>query len=395
MAKKIIKGIGIPLLLIIILVILFVVYLVNLHNQPLILPTPTGPYPIGRTAYNWLDESRIDTLSDKSDEKRELLAWVWYPAAKSSTGLNVPYVPPEWARARERDQGIGKFIESNLSLIQTHSYENTPISEIEAVYPVIIMQPGMGPVPTDYTVFAENLASHGFIVIGINPTYSSNMVVFMDGRIALRTDKGTIPDNANAADMDQDAVRIGKVWTQDAIFVMDQLQTIDADPESFLYHKLDLAHIGFFGHSFGGATAASVCKIDPRCRAGVDLDGTLFSYQANGTFQVPFMFMEEDGCGEDCETMRQGYASSTGTAYYLSIKGARHLNFSDLPLRLLLPIRILYRMVGFIGSVHPERDLEITNTYLVAFFNKHLKNIDSELLKGPSSKYQNIEFSMH
>ena len=35
--------------------------------------------------------------------------------------------------------------------------------------------------------------------------------------------------------------------------------------------RLDLAHIGMFGHSLGGATAASTMRVDPRIDAGADL----------------------------------------------------------------------------------------------------------------------------
>jgi predicted dienelactone hydrolase len=367
-------------------------YLVYWHDQPLVLPSPTGAYHVGRTEFDWVDDNRIDPLSDQANEKRELLVWVWYPAATSEQDTAVPYVPPAGVNARDVDQGIGRFIESDFSSIQTHSYANAPISETEGAYPVIIMQPGMGPVPTDYTVFAENLASHGYVVVGINPTYTSNVIVFPDGRVALRMAKGTIPDNANAAAADQDASRIGKVWTEDAIFVMDQLRRLDTDPASLFYNKLDLAHIGLFGHSFGGATTASVCKIDARCQAGADLDGTLFSYQADGTLQRPFLFMAEDACGKDCETMRQAYSASISAAYYLSIKGTRHFNFSDLPLRLSPLARFLFNKLGYIGSIQPERGLAISNAYLVAFFDQYLKGANSELLQSPSSAYPDVQF---
>ncbi len=242
------------------------------------------------------------------------------------------------------------------------------------------MQPGMGPVPADYTALAENLASHGYVVFGINPTYTSNLIVFPDGRVVTRTDQGAIPDSASAGEVDADAARIGKVWSDDAIFAMDRLQNLNADPASPFYSRLDLAHIGLFGHSFGGATAAIVCKVDSRCKAGADLDGTLFPYQAAGTLRTPFLFLAEDACGKDCATMQANYSASQAATYYLSIQGTRHFNFSDLPLRLLPPADLLFRAAGYIGPIPAERGLEITNAYLVAFFDKYLKGMDSSLL---------------
>jgi predicted dienelactone hydrolase len=390
--KKIRKGIGVTFLLCVALGIAFVGYLIVLHHQPLVLSFPTGTYSVGRTVYDWVDESRVDSLAGQANAKRELLIWVWYPALVS--GPPAPFLPRDWVQARNEDQGIGQFIESDFSSIQTHSFENTPLAASPGPYPVIIMQPGMGPVPTDYTVFAENLASHGYIVVGINPTYTSNLIVFPDGRVVPRSDKGTIPDDTDAAAADADANRIGQVWAEDAIFVMDQLERLDTDQTSLFYQKLDLAHIGLFGHSFGGATAAGVCARDVRCKAGADLDGTLFSYQAEEILQKPFMFMVEDACGKNCETMHQAYATSTSAAYYLTVKGTRHFNFSDLPLRLLPPVRILFRIAGYIGSIRPERGLEITNAYLVAFFDRYLKDTDSELLQGPSAAYPEVQLDL-
>jgi predicted dienelactone hydrolase len=396
MLRKLLKWMAVPLVCMLALVGALVGYLFISHNQLLVLPSPTGSYSVGRTEYDWIDGSRIDPLSDQGNEKRELLIWVWYPATVSQRDLRVPYLPPAWVTARDIDQGgLGKLLERRFSRIQTHSFANVPLAGEQSAYPVIIMQPGMGPVPTDYTVLAENLASHGYIVVGVNPTYTSNVIVFPDGRVALRSTKGTIPDSADAAAADQDAGRIGRVWTEDAVFVMDQLQRIDMDKASLFYSKLDLAHIGLFGHSFGGATAASVCETDIRCKAGADLDGTLFSYQAGGTLQQPFLFMAEDACGTNCDTMHQAYLADSGAAYYLSIKGTRHFNFSDLPLRLAPLTRVLFNRLGFIGPIQPERGLRITNAYLAAFFDRYLKGMNSALLQGPSSIYPEVQLESH
>ena len=389
--KKILKVISIASLLSVVLVLALSGYLVISHHHSLELPYPTGFYKIGRIEYDWVDNNRIDPLSDKVNEKRELLIWVWYPA--SVQGAKAPFLPPTWVKAYDKDQGIGQFIESDFSSIQIYSFANAPLSKVRNEYPVIIMQPGMGPVPTDYTVIAENLASHGYIVVGINLTYTSNLIVFPDGRVVPHSEKGTIPDSADVTTADADANRIGKVWTDDAVFVIDRLESINTNKSSFFYNKLDLEHIGAFGHSFGGKTAISLCEIDSRCKAGADLDGTAFSNETKGTLHQPFMFMAEDNCGESCETMCQLYNRSDNTAYYLTIKGTKHFNFSDLPLRLLPPARVLFNKAGYIGSIRPERGLEISNAYLVAFFDQYLKGADSDLLQGSSSAYPEVQFS--
>jgi len=390
--KKVLKGIGIVLMVLVVSIIAFAGFLLIAHNQSLVLPVPTGPYPVGRVENVWIDNHRIDSLSDRDYEKRELLVWIWYPRSESTQALKAPYLPAAWVKAYNDAQTIERYTERDFSAIQTNALENAPIAESQASYPVIIMQPGLGLVPADYTVLAENLASHGYIVVGINQTYTSYLIVFPDGHIVWQSEKSSLPASADAAGIDEFVSRIGEVWTNDAIFVMNTLQGINMDRENIFYNKLDLVAIGLFGHSLGGATAASACKIDSRCKAGADLDGALFSYQAEGTLPIPFMFMQNGASDKNSNSMYQAYSTSNSSAYYLSIDGTQHYNFSDFPLRLLLPAQIKYNNAGYIGSISPERGLEITNIYLVAFFDRYLKNIESDLLQNPSSAYPEVQF---
>jgi hypothetical protein len=45
------------------------------------LPQPTGPFAVGRVAYDWTDSSRREALSNDSEARRELMVCVWYPSA--------------------------------------------------------------------------------------------------------------------------------------------------------------------------------------------------------------------------------------------------------------------------------------------------------------------------
>jgi predicted dienelactone hydrolase len=373
----------------------FIGYVVVFHQTPLQLPTPSGSYTVGRVEYDWVDPSRSDPFANQPNVPRELAVWVWYPAEAAGT-TPAPYLPPAWAQARAKDQGVGALIENDLNRIQTHSYEDIPPAAAPSAFPVLIMQPGMGPSVPDYTVFAENLASHGYVVVGINPTYTSNWVAFPDGRVVARLPQGTIPDQDTPAQADADANRIQAVWSADVRFVMDKLQTLEASSSGLFANRLDLAEIGVWGHSFGGATAFAVCRQDPRCKAGADLDGTLFSAVANAKMSQPFLFITEDyqsACDANCASIRQGYQNTNpGGAYLVSIAGAKHFNFTDLPFRQAPLMRPLFMAVGIEGSIDPGRALQIANAYLVAFFDQYLKGSPAELLQGPSSAYPEVSF---
>lgn len=72
------------------------------------------------------------------------------------------------------------YLQQNFKKIQTNSYQNVPLSTKQSNYPLIVFEPEMGKIVFNYTVLAENLASEGYIVVAINPTYSSDFVVFND-----------------------------------------------------------------------------------------------------------------------------------------------------------------------------------------------------------------------
>src|SRR5204863_8669671 len=44
------------------------------------LPTPTGPFAVGRAIYDWIDDTKLDTLAPGVGTKQELLIWMWYPS---------------------------------------------------------------------------------------------------------------------------------------------------------------------------------------------------------------------------------------------------------------------------------------------------------------------------
>jgi predicted dienelactone hydrolase len=353
---------------------------------------------VGRAEYDWVDPSRRDPLAGQPGLPRELAVWVWYPGEANPAAKPAPYLPLNWVQARDKDQDAGRLIEHEFTGILTHSFTGLALSPAQAAYPVLVMQPGMSPMASDYTVFAENLASHGYVVVGINQTYTSNLVVFPDGRVALRSASGTIPDRDTQAAAQVDGDRIMGVWKQDARFVLDQLDQLNADPNSPFYQRLDLAHTGLFGHSFGGATAFAVCQQDGRCKAGANLDGDPFTSEMQAPVHQPFLFFSHDfpqGCANApaCAPMLDmARLVNPGPAYFLQVSGTQHFNFTDLPLRQVGLVRPLFRLAGYAGSIDPGRGLQITNAYLLAFFDRYLKGSDNGLLDGPSASFPEVQF---
>ena len=59
------------------------------------LPMPTGFYGIGRVSYELTDTSRPEPLSSKSNARRRMMVYVWYPTdRKAMKGkATAPYLP--------------------------------------------------------------------------------------------------------------------------------------------------------------------------------------------------------------------------------------------------------------------------------------------------------------
>lgn len=362
------------------------------RGQAVELPSPPGQYPVGRTAYDWVSGDREDPLAPEPGAKRELLVWVWYPAAQPPTGAPIaPYLPPDWRQALEDERGaLGTQLTQDLGKVRAHAVEGAALSDARARYPVLVLMPGYGSAAPNYTTLAEELASHGYVVAGISPTYTTT-VVFPDGRVTGRTPAGTIPETPDAAASDAAAGRLVRVWAADARFVLDQLQGLNEEGGGAFAGRLDLSRAGFLGHSLGGAASMEACRLDARCGAAVDMDGTLYGDVARLGLAKPAMFLLSGGSASSA-LARQAAGMSGGSGGgrqardILTIEGAAHFNFSDYSVMFVPPFRLL----GALGPIDGRRGLAIASAYVREFFDRHLGGLRAPLLDGPSPEYPEV-----
>ena len=122
----------------------FVVALIGLdHFRETTLPTPTGPFAVGRTMCLWYDPMHLDPLAPKRATDRKLVAWIWYPATASQSGQSYQeYLPFEWRSALRRQSGI---------LLTEFLTRDVGVSLQQSKYPVVLMRGGSSALTTDYT----------------------------------------------------------------------------------------------------------------------------------------------------------------------------------------------------------------------------------------------------
>lgn len=401
--RRVVKAVGFLALLAIVGIAVLLGSMWLDHTMETMLPTPTGPFAVGRTTYVWTDAAQAELMAPQPGTKRELFAWIWYPAAlRQPWQTTAAYLPTPWRTAVERQRGtlINKFLTRDLSRIRTHSIQDAELSPQQHSYPVVLMRAGLAGLVTGLTCLAEDLASHGYVVVGFDTPYRSSVVVFPDGRVIARAPQ----DNADlysGPQQEQLAIKLIQAWSADTSFALDELERLNtSDPSGRFLDRLDMQRVGMFGFSLGGATTLQFCHDDSRCKAGIDVDGAPIGSVVGKGVTQPLMFLMEDmsKCDADAECRQiEGNIRSiydrlpSDRRYQIMIRGANHFGFSDDGAMLKSPLvmRVLHTLG--IMPIEGRRQIAVTEHYISAFFDVYLKGASASELKS-QPEYPEVEY---
>jgi predicted dienelactone hydrolase len=326
---------------------------------------------------------------------------MWYPSDATKSATPVEYLPAPWRLAEAQHSGalMSQFLTRDLSLVRAHSTSDPDVSPQQRSYPVVIMRAGAGALTIDFTTLAEDLASHGYVVVGFDAPYRTFVVVLPDNRVVIRPPTND-PENLQADQADRLINRLLPMWIGDTKFVVSQLQSLNAgDPSGKFTGRLDMQRLGMFGHSFGGAQALQFCHDDPRCKAGIDIDGAPYGSVVQDGVKQPFMFILSDhshdlpdsASGQIHANFQSIYDHLPNGRLFITIRGANHFSFSDqMLLKSHYVIRLL-RTFGF-GRLGGRRGLAITAEYVHTFFDVYLKDAPAASLNKPSQLYPEVQF---
>jgi dienelactone hydrolase len=396
---RVVRTVSVTVLILILLLLVFVgLFGAMVHfgdHREVVLPKPTGPYAVGRTLFDWRDPNRKDPYSSAIGKQRELMVWLWYPATVAAQAKPAEYIPSDWASVLPwRPVTIP-------SRVRVHAVGDAPIAASKQAYPVLIFSTGFGNLPSDYTSLIEEIVSHGYVVLGITSTYSAPVVRFPDGRTAYHLAAASFPRGSRQA-IQAAGNRMVKVWAGDVRFAIDRLAQLNSNPKDRFHGRFDLARVGLFGQSFGGAVAAEACSTDPRCKAAIDIDGNLFDGALKEGIKEPFLFVLSDWTLRPSWLQRTLASSSVKRfqqqqaelkqemedacqesqhCWKAHVPGTRHFNFTDLA--------VLYsagmKMMGYLGPVNGAKGLAETASCVRTFFDKTLNSSDSNSPAGAST----------
>jgi hypothetical protein len=350
------------------------------------LPEPTGPCPVGTTSLWLTDTSRPDPWV-AGVNARELMVSLWYPATPSD-GRRARYMTPAESELQLTGRGITGVPQDALSTVRTNAVSDATPAGRQRSLPLVVLSPGFTNPRSTLTALAEDLASHGYVVAGIDHTYESDATAFPDGRVTT--------GRAREAPRSGRGEKVVAGRAADVSFVLSELT--GAHPAWPGAGLIDPSRMAMAGHSAGGAAAISAMLADSRIRAGIDIDGATHAQIPGHGLSRPFLFLGKQsnytpgsgggipGKPGPASTWERDWKLLTGWKRWLLVAGAIHASFTDLAL--------LADQVGVdTGAVlSGARSLDITRAYVRAFFDQHLRSKPQALLDQPSPRYPEVTF---
>lgn len=396
------------------------------------LPSPSGEHAVGVRDFEVTDASRLGVMAGPANAPRRLLVRVWYPAGSVKGLKRRPYFTAAEADATART--LGKSLKfppffTYLKHVGTNSYVDAPLTPGAHDLPVVIYSHGYTSFAGQNTALMEDLASHGYVVFSLQHTYDSSATVFPNGDVAVddpallkmmaeqqkpppsqvdmlagRTPdirlEGLLATREDSLAKQDRITRSGVIWAADRIFLHDQLQA-GAVPRAIkpIVAAGRLDRVGEMGMSFGGATAGTLCVVDPRCAAGINLDGGDFPFQAvNQRMRAPFLMFHSDltnfyrMVGSKPPAAPRSFnsfsyepiaqAGRTPDLYRVQLRGAQHLGLSDFSLFMRRPLRN-----PVFGDTPARVMVGAQNAFVRGFFDHYLRGIANGFPKPQTQAY--------
>lgn len=370
-----------------------------------LLPRPTGRMAVGRIDFHWKDDKREELETRDAEDHRQLMVYVFYPAQHSDTPVRADYLP-------DVDVMRGDWTDVQIATTRTvgnYSLKAAPCIRKGSPFPVVIFAPGGGQKALSYTTLLADLASHGYIVAAIDPPYNASAVQFSDGTVLKRlppAERGWETPKVRD-DMPRIYEQMVVHWARDMSFILDRLTELTKQDGRFA-GKIDVQHVGAFGHSRGGQAAGKVRLLDSRFDAGLNLDGNIRGrgFPPDPTFgggKQPFLWLEKqlpwpkkDLEGLTLPQFEDMWANGDRLMQSIASESIRmviarpeidHLDFGD--------TAILNAALSPQSRGGKQRTLTITRRVVLAFFDSHLKGANQPHLELLAKEYPEIRLKRY
>jgi dienelactone hydrolase len=335
------------------------------------LPDPTGAFAVGKVDTVLVDHARLEGATAVADDPRRVRVVAWYPAVEG-TGRAADYLVDLDAigEGLVASGEVGRLEVAGLGLVADPARAGAEPVTDGGPYPVILLSPGNATNVEFYGSLAEELASHGYVVVGIDHPYQV-AAVNLGNEIAVYAGDPPMEraDEVIPAKIDE---RVA-----DFRFVLDRL---DADAAGLpgLAGVLDLARIGVMGHSNGGVAAVEACG-DARVAACLNIDGQLAGgpFSSRGDLaapEKPFLFLTKETTLHPA--LAAVFEEAGHGAFRVVIPAAAHDEFADAPM-------FRPRLLPAVGTA--DDVITVARGFTLAFFEHTLRDAPREVFSGLSA----------
>ena len=341
------------------------------RNAEFSYPEFSGRYHVGSKSFVFSDPYRLEPFTQDQVENRKLSVRFYYPTVDpidfEENYQKLPVISDtSWKYLVGHQQRNGKRLKySNYRDAKWEIFLESPLSKQQADYPVLVFSHGYGYSAEAYSGISAELASQGYIVISINHTFGANP-----------SDIGEQQQTWAAPLLKENVGAYLPIWSEDQIFVIDTISQINNSPNSSFFQKLDLARLGLFGHSYGGAASYYTAAQDPRVKAIMNIDGTIFNAE-DIYIEQPFAFI----LSKDHQP-KFNFEQAGAQQYKIRLPEFEHVSFTD---------HILWwqwdhdeQELG-LGEVDAYRAVELTSELVDAFFTDALYSNGNQWFSGASN----------
>ena len=330
-----------------------------------LVPSPSGRYNVTLMTGPLTDYSR----NISTGMPRALMLSVFQPATSCASTIPVPYMPNTTPIVQ------GTYLQKNYQIPGNFAplFEEARLpvcsdrngSFLDDV-PILLLSPGYGIPRLYYSVIASAIASEGFTVITIDHPEDANIITYPDGH--------AVYNNASAPTTAAGFVPYELTRVTDTIFLIDQLSNATAVGELLPQRgprPFPVDRIGMLGHSLGGATAVVAASRDPRVRAAIDWDGTIFESLPPSGISQPVLLVSR--VNQTDYSWVADWEQLKGPKLWATVPNTTHESFSDISTLLQAAGQSTPALNDLLGTIAPAELVRIMTAYTTVWMNGAFK----------------------
>ena len=281
----------------------------------LALPTPDGPAGVGVAASGF-----ASTV-------------VYYPAIAGTGRGHYRYVTPLLATA------AGLEPAQMDRVLSTAQIDATPAPDASPRH-VIVLSPGWRSLIAFSTSMAEDLASHGYVVLATQTDVAAEW----------SHDKSSAQDRAK------------RLKTID-----DELEFLDGPTLPAIVGPIDVRQVAVGGHSYAGTIAFDAAPNSNRIAAAIDLDGSARGEAVRPPSSRPTLVLVTIDAGQVSDPALSGFVNNSPKTVAVGLLDTLHMDITDAPtITRTLGSSVFSTLVGPIGPLATTQASTIVIRYLDA-----------------------------